>query len=218
MTPGGALASGGIHMIIASTIASQSSVPDLRFKAAGWASFLGVFLVIPAIVTAILADKIPPVVLIYVPIIVVGNACAIYVLIQFKRLLNERCDFHGVDGIIIALIVISLVFASIDAIIMVVTTLIIPSAKVGSTGIAIFIMLLVVLGILGIIMGARLLAVQENVSGLLRPFAILAIISSSCQTTIILLPITCLLLIPCSVIMGMMLLRAANAEPQVEFV
>jgi hypothetical protein len=66
-------------MIIASTIASQPSLPDLRFKTAGWATFLGLFLVIPAIVTAILADKIPPVVLIYVPTVVMGNACAIYV-------------------------------------------------------------------------------------------------------------------------------------------
>ncbi len=213
-----ALSSGGIPMIIASTIASQPSVPDLRFKTAGWFSFFWLFWIIPAIGTGILSERFAPVVLIYVPIVVLHNACAIYVLIQFKRFLNERCDFHGVDGIIIALIVIDLVFTSIDILIEVVTKLIIPPAKAGPTGIAIFIIILVASGILGIILGARLLAVRENVTGLLRPFAILAIISSSCQTTVILLPITFLLLIPCGVITGMMFLRAANAEPQVEFV
>jgi hypothetical protein len=91
----GAASRSGRHMIIASTIASQPSLPDLRFKTAGWATFLGLFLVIPAIVTAILADKIPPVVLIYVPTVVMGNACAIYVLIQFKRLLAVQENVFG---------------------------------------------------------------------------------------------------------------------------
>jgi hypothetical protein len=217
MNPG-ALASGGIHMVIADTTASQPFVPDLRFKTAGWISFLGIMLIIPTLAVTIISIKVPPMLLIYIPLTLLGDACSIYISIEFRRLLNKRYDFHGVDQIITAQIIITLIMAVIDNSSRIVTALIPPLGFIAVLSAAVLIGGMIVAGILGIIEGVRLLAIQDSVSGLLRSYAIIGIICSSCVCTIILFPIACLLIIPSSIILGMMFLRAAGSEAQVEFV
>jgi hypothetical protein len=205
-------------MVIADTTASQPFVPDLRFKTAGWISFLGIMLMIPTLVVTIISIHVPPMLLIYIPLTLLGNACSIYILIEFKRLLNERYYFHGVDRIITAQIIITLIMAVIDDSSRIVTALIPPLGFIAVLSAAMLIAGMIVGGILGIIEGVRLLAIQDSVSGLLRPYAIIGIIYSSCICTIILLPVACLLIIPSGVILGMMFLRTAGSEAQVEFV
>jgi len=73
-------------------------------------------------------------------------------------------------------------------------------------------------GILGIVLGVYLLGTREDKSGLFRIYAILYIVSSSCAVTVILVPITMLLVPVEAVILAILFFRAAGAEPKVEFV
>ncbi len=210
-------------MIISNAIASQSSVPDSHFKIAGWISFLGVILLLPTMVAGILTQPQPPIlrlmIFLYLPLVVIGNVCSIFIQLQFKRLLNERYDFHEVDKIIIAQIIIGVIMASLDILGKIVVTLIPPLGIVALMIFLLFILPGLLLGgILGIILGVRLLAIHDDVTKLLRPYAMLAIVASSCTAAIILLPIAWLLVMPSSIILGMIFLKAANAEAQVEFV
>jgi hypothetical protein len=73
-------------------------------------------------------------------------------------------------------------------------------------------------GILGIVLGVYLLRVREDPSGLFRIYAILYIIASSCMATVLLVPIAMPLFLVEAVILAILFFRAADAEPQVEFV
>jgi hypothetical protein len=59
---------------------------------------------------------------------------------------------------------------------------------------------------------------SEDTSGLFRIYAILYIIASSCMATVILFPIAMLPGLVATVILAILFFRAAEAEPQVEFV
>jgi hypothetical protein len=209
-------------MAIIEMVGPQPSIPDMRFKTAAWICFLGIILVIPSIVVVLLTDSQPPVsimtLFLYWPMVLVGTACSFYIFIQFRRLLNERCGFHAVDQIILWIIIIDLFTAAIDVSSKTITVLIPSLSLIKFLGIGIDFVGMVIGGILGIILGSRLLSIQDNLFGLLRPYAILTLVAAACQTVIILIPISCILMLPLNIVLGMIFLRAADVEPQAEFV
>jgi hypothetical protein len=209
-------------MIVADTVASQQSIPDVRFKTAGWVCFFEIILVIPTVIVAILTRSQPPIlrlmIFIYIPLAALGCGCTVYVLTQFKRLLNERYDFHGGDQIILGQIVLTLIAASTDILSTTITTLLPALEVIGYFFLGIGILEMVIAGIIGIVLGVRLLDIRDDSTPLLRPYAIISIIASSCLAVVILVPITLVLTLPLYIIMGMIFLRAAESEAQVEFV
>jgi hypothetical protein len=92
------------------------------------------------------------------------------------------------------------------------------SGLAGGFNVVFSIFYFLVSGIVGMFMGVSLLAIREDPYGSLRLYAIISIITSSCLVTILLVPIASLLFLIQSVILGIIFLKAAEAEAQVEFV
>jgi hypothetical protein len=211
----------GMYMIISSTVTSQSSIQDSRFKTAGWLSILGLILLLPEIVIMALYSSnliFKPLFLLYFPLVAIATGFTVFVLIQFKRLLKERYDMHKADGIITFLIVINIVIAAKDIILKTLMGLPHIEAFMGILDLVVGVLSLLLIGIIQIILGVYLLSVRDDPSGLFRIYAILYIVASACLLTIILIPIALLLHLVDSVILAILFFRAAETETMVEFV
>ena len=208
-------------MIISSTVDSPQYAPDAGFRTAGWLIILGMFVTFVDVVIAIMSLSNPslkPLYLVRVPLITLRVGFEVYVFVQFKRLLNERYDIRAANGIITGMIVLDIVWG-VDAM------MIFPFVGLPPTGfLAILhnviaaLLFLTLFGVLGIVLGVHLLKVRQDTSGLFRVFAILYIVTSSCMATVILSPLAMLPGLAASVILAILFFRAAEAEPQVEFV
>jgi hypothetical protein len=207
-------------MIISSTVDSPQYAPDTGFRTAGWLTIIGIFVAGVDAVIAIMSLSNPslkPLYLVRIPLIILRVSFGVYVFVQLKRLLNERYDIHEANGIITGMIVLDIAWG-VDAM------MIFPFVGLPPTGfLAILhnviaaLLFLTLFGILGIILGVFLLRVRED-SGLFRIYAILCIVSFSCMATVILNLIAILPGVVASVILAILFFRAAEAEPQVEFV
>jgi hypothetical protein len=207
-------------MIISSTVDSPQYAPDTRFRTAGWLSILGIFVTCVDVVITIISLSNPilkPLYLVRIPLIILRVSFEVYVLVQLKRLLNERHDIHEANVIITGMIVLDIVWG-VDVITIFPFVGLPPLELLGILHNVVAVLLFVTLGILGIVLGVYLLGVREDPSGLFRIYAILCIVESSCIVTVILLPIGLLLSMVEAVILAILFFRAAEAEPQVEFV
>ena len=211
---------------------SESSIRDSRFIIAGWFSICLAIFQIPSLIFFIIARSNPsiksvPLYMIYSYLSLFRWICIGYILIQFKRLLNERYDFYKADVFIKIGIVVTIITGVEDILVINIEALL-PLAGLSSAlpllgldggfNVAFGILYLLVSGTVGIFMGVSLLAIREDPYGSLRLYAIILIITSSCFVTIVLVPIAALLVLWQSVILGMIFLKAAKTEPQVEFV
>ena len=207
-------------MIVSSTVESPQYASDTGFRTAGWLSILGIFVAgVDAVITimSLSNPNLKPLYLFRIPVIIFRVSFGVYVFVQLKRLLNERYDIHEANGIITGMIVLYIAWG-VDAM------MIFPFVGLPPTGfLAILhnviaaLLFLTLFGILGIILGVFLLRVRED-SGLFRIYAILCIVSFSCMATVILNLIAILPGVVASVILAILFFRAAEAEPQVEFV
>jgi len=215
--------SGGLDMIELSKDNSESSIRDLGFRIAGWFSIcmvISLIFLISCWIVARIDPSLKSVLLymIYSPLSLFRWICMVYILIQFKRLLNERYDFYKADMIIKIQIVVSIIYGVEDILMNNIEALFPLSGFAGGFNDVFSIFYLLVSGIVGIFMGVSLLAIREDPYGSLRLYAIISIITSSFLVTILLVPIASLLFLLQSVILGMIFLKAAEAEAQVEFV
>ena len=208
-------------MIVSSTVESPQYAPDTGFRTAGWLTIIGIFVAGVDAVIAIMSltdPSLKPLYLVRIPLIILRVSFGVFVFVQLKRLLNERYDIREANGIITGMIVLYIAWG-VDAM------MIFPFVGLPPTGfLAILhnviaaLLFLTLFGILGIILGVYLLKVREDTSGLLRIFAILYIVTSSCMATVILSLVAILPGLAASVILAILFFRAAEAEPQVEFV
>jgi hypothetical protein len=208
-------------MIVSSTVESPQYAPDTGFRTAGWLTIIGIFVAGVDAVIAIMSltdPSLKPLYLVRIPLIILRVSFGVFVFVQLKRLLNERYDIREANGIITGMIVLYIAWG-VDAM------MIFPFVGLPPTGfLAILhnviaaLLFLTLFGILGIILGVYLLKVREDTSGLFRIFAILYIVASSCMATVILSLVAILPGLAASVILAILFFRAAEAEPQVEFV
>ena len=74
------------------------------------------------------------------------------------------------------------------------------------------------LSVVGIVFAVRLLRLQDDLCGLLKPFAYTTIAACICYVTVILAPIGGLVDAAATVILGLIFFKAARGLPKVEFV
>ena len=156
---------------------------------------------------------------------IVGTAAAALSLIalyRFRELLNERYDYHGIDGLVTFVI---FAIAALTAIGIVGRTLLaligIRAAEapvIAIVFVAPIILLGIVVGIVSIILGVKLFSLQNDLQHLIRPYAVISIIGGACFATIILAVLGALMIIAENVVLALLFLRAGETEPSVEFV
>jgi len=198
-----------------------------EYALAGWLAIAAAVLVLPSFVlgiaTEIARHRAPGLVLVllvpYLAVMVCSTVFGVYVLIRFRTLLNRRYGFHRIDGLVTA-IVVGVVIITLYAVPLKVLSLtgaidrlpvailaVIPVAVIGIT-----------LGILGIILGVRLLGLPAEGTSYERVYAWLSIAAGICFITFVLTPLGGLIDAASNIVLAMLFLRPATEEAAPEFV
>lgn len=142
----------------------------------------------------------------------------IYILYQFKRLLNERYQFHDLDIWIPVAIWWGVLF-QVGTILVRGLFLLIESASPLAMGLsfaAFMVVFLIVAGIVDIIVAAKLLRARDLLGTPIAVFGYLTMASGIAELTLFLLPLVAFLLLPAAyVTLGVIFLRDPE---EVEFV
>ena len=150
-------------------------------------------------------------------IMVAFTGIAVYTLLMFRKLLNERYDYHELDLLILISVwwaimfqmvglglgVIAMVYWPIDKIILAVVYLIFMSSA------------MVTIGIVDILIAIKILKIKEKFGEFIRLFAYVTIVAGLCEVSVIFSPISVVLVPVSAVILALIFFRD---KYEVEFV
>ena len=201
--------------------------PKNEFALAGYMAIAAAVLILPSFVLGVATEVakhrapelILPLLVPYFAITICYTIAAIYVVIQFRTLLNKRHGFHAIDGLITAIVV--------GAVAM--TLYVMPMKFFGLTGVLdegpmVFLAIIpvavigITLGILSIILGARLLKLPADNNSYYRVYAWLSIVAGACFVTFFLTPLGGLIDAAANIVLAMLFLKPDAEDPQPEFV
>ncbi len=201
---------------------------DERWTRAAWMA-IGAAALTPAnLLLSFLADMpigtAPVGVMIAVTALIIGTAAAVLSLIalcRFRELLNERYGYHGIDALVTFVIVTISVLVAVAAVGRVMVALVgigDQAVRLALAFVVPIILLGIAIGIVSIIVGIKLLSLENDLQHLIRPYAVFSIISGACFVLVILAPVGTLLLVAENVVLALMFFRANESDPMVEFV
>jgi hypothetical protein len=150
-------------------------------------------------------------------IMMLVTAMGVYVLLKLRQLLNERYDFHDIDILILVSIWWSIMFQAISISMKIVFIAIWPVSELVMVVLNITVLgaAMVTIGIVDIMIAMRLLRIKDALNDLLKAFAYITLIAGICEVSVIMSPLS-LLLVPVNfVILGMIFLKE---KEEVEFV
>lgn len=136
---------------------------------------------------------------------VVVDLMGIYVLLMFRRLLNERHNFHKADTLIYGLIF----CYTAGALIFVAGLALIPQYSAMVAHYLIYFLS----SLISIVYATRLLKLESNLSRLLKPYVYSTIASGVCSATLVLGQIGSLIFMVSLIFLGIILIRA-ESEPE----
>ena len=141
----------------------------------------------------------------------------VYLLIMFRRLLNERYDFHEIDILIMVAVWWNIVFQLAGLGLKFALIMVWPVPKVALLIVYVSFMTAAMIsaGIVNIMIGVRLLKIKELVTDMVRILSYVILASGISQATILLSFVSLLLLPVHAIVMGIMFLKE---KEQVEFV
>lgn len=125
----------------------------------------------------------------------------IYVFLALKKLLNHWFDFYESDQFIYFVIIGNVLCSTLGLWLFNKETLMALILKT---------FLLITLGIIYIIFAIKLFSLDDNLYGLLIPFAFTIIINGLCFVSVILLPLTLVVRVVSDVILGIVFFRAVE--------
>jgi hypothetical protein len=135
----------------------------------------------------------------------VGVLLGIYVLLMFRRVLNDRHSFHNADKLINALICCYAAAALIGAVDLILNP---PFSVIFAVPI-----ISVVSSLIGIFYAIRLLQLESNLSGLLKPYVYSTIAGGVLGATVVLGEYGRPIYMVSLILLGMILIRA-ESEPE----
>ena len=182
------------------------------YRAAGWAAAVAVtaFVLEIALTFASQAPAYtdiisPPLVALAMTVHIAFASYATYCLRSF---LNERYEFQGVDSLILLLVGGGIVFGFISVGSMFFLEPAVSMILKLGVGIS--------LGVISVLFGYRLLAVNGTIGGLKKPLAYCHIIAPLCFLSVVLAPLGLLLLLTAGILLALIFFR--NESPELEFV
>lgn len=201
--------------------------PENEYALAGYLAIAAAVLILPSFVLSIATEfakhrapeLVLPLMVPYFAVTICYTIAAIYVVIRFRSLLNKRHGFHAIDGLITA-IVIGVVIMTLYAL---------PMKFFGLTGVLdegpmVFLAIVpvaviaITLGILGIVLGARLLKLPADNTSYYRVYAWLSIVAGACFVTFFLSPLGSLIDAAANIVLAMLFLKPDAEDPRPEFV
>ncbi len=151
--------------------------------------------------------------------------CTIYGILWFKRMLHDLFDFHDVDVLITAIIVM-FVAASVFGIVMAGVQTVVDFDHLSKKEaisfmlpiLAILFMLVIPAGVLSIMFGVRLLRIPDELNGYKKVMAYTTIVGASLMCTVILAPLGGLVIMVADIFQALILFQAGKQEIELEFV
>jgi hypothetical protein len=179
------------------------------YTLAGWLSILQAVIILPKVGADLFVEYLTQsgygILQLFIGFDVVSKLLGIYVLFIFRRLLNERHSFHKVDKLIMALIYSYAAIALFWGLDLVLnqqfnTLFALPVIYVFSS-------------LISIVYAIRLLKLESNLSGLLKPYVYSTIAGGVFGVTIVLGEYGRTIFMVSLILLGMILLRA-ESEPE----
>ena len=139
---------------------------------------------------------------------------AVYTLLMFRRLLNERYNYHAVDTLILLAICWGIVYQISSLALRVWVVMIWPVSETGLTIVYLifFAVSMISAGIIDVLIVVKLLQIRQSVNELVKAFTYITLISGLAEVSVVLAPIA-LFLIPVScVILGLIFFKKEEVE------
>lgn len=198
---------------------------EQRYAAAGWLSIVGAILFSISFVVAIAQAIIAGAAFGYKgPVIgpsdVIGlifSAIAIYALVMFRRLLNERYAFHGIDALITLSIIWTVTF-QIGLLVLKVFTFVLGLEEVlwvRLANLAVVALFMLMVGIIDILIGVKLLQGKQELNDLISIFAYVSLASGILEASVLLSPLAVIFVPITFVLIGLILIKG---DERAEFV
>jgi hypothetical protein len=141
----------------------------------------------------------------------ISKVFLIYAWLRFRTLLNKRYAFHAVDTLIVVLIIGGITLGIVSYLARVVPEFTVPIMVVGA-------MLGIALGILGIVYATRLLRLNGDLNGMLKPLAYTYMAASICFAVFILAPLGLALNVAATILLGVALMKGEEEIEELEVV
>lgn len=180
---------------------------EKNLNLAGWLSVVSAVLALPVLIisfiSGILEDK--SATLLYLEALLNTGYVVLYVyiLIMFRRLLNEKSAFHDVDKYFTFLIWINISITVISII-----ALPFPEAQ-SIIGIGVLV-LLIPFGVIYVVFGIKLLNCEDNLFGYLKPFSYMTIVTGVMIAVIVLALLGIITTMISDVILALIFFKAAK--------
>jgi hypothetical protein len=207
----------------AQTYQRQASGETQPYTRAGWLAIIGAIL-FPvgfgvAVFTAVISAKAfsyqGPIIGPADFIFWIQIACVVYALYMFRRYLNERYEYREINTLIMASILWSIVFTVIGFVLkLMMIVLGIENEPAGTVLMLGFMAVaMITIGVIDIMIATRLLRDKARFTDMIGVFAYVTMVAGICEVSLILLPLSLLLVPVTCVILGIILLRA-NEEAE----
>ena len=134
---------------------------------------------------------------------VASYAIGIYIYAALRHLFETRHGFQGASGPLRALIYLSVALAAC-------TVLGVASAHIQAWVALLSLLSLIPFGILGIVIGLRVLRAEIDLSGLRKPYAYTTLAGGICYASILLFPIGLLVSVPNGILVALIFFREST--------
>ncbi|UCG61357.1 MAG: hypothetical protein JSV52_13710 [Candidatus Zixiibacteriota bacterium] len=150
-------------------------------------------------------------------LMLIFTAIAIYVLLMFKRLLNEHYEYHDLNLLIYISIWWAIMFQVIGLGLGYLMIVLWPVDKVlfAVLYLVFFAGAMVAIGIVDILIAIKLLKIKEHFSELIRAFAYISMGAGICEVSVLLSPLSLVLVPVSAIVLAMIFFRDRH---QVEYV
>lgn len=145
---------------------------------------------------------------------IIFTGISVYTLTMFRRFLNQRYNYHGVDILILFAICWGIVFqiSSLALRIWVVTIWPVSETALNIVYLTFFAVSMIAAGIIDILIAVKLLQIRQSVNDLVRAFTYITLASGLAEVSVVLSPIA-LFLVPVScVILGLIFFKKEEVE------
>jgi len=145
---------------------------------------------------------------------IIFTGISVYTLTMFRRFLNERYNYHGVDTLILLAICWGIVFqiSSLALRIWVVTIWPVSETALNIVYLSFFAVIMIAAGIIDILIAVKLLQIRQSVNELVRAFTYITLASGLAEVSVVLAPIALLLVPVWCVILGLIFFKKEEVE------
>ena len=145
---------------------------------------------------------------------IIFTGISVYTLTMFRRFLNERYNYHGVDTLILLAICWGIVFqiSSLALRIWVVTIWPVSETALNIVYLSFFAVSMIGAGIIDILIAVKLLQIRQSVNELVRAFTYITLASGLAEVSVVLAPIALLLVPVWCVILGLIFFKKEEVE------